>query len=368
MRFLLGSDQDSPCTNRTREMVLRPSLARETTSLVSLMKALPFAAILVFAYFHDFPQWYFTLFAYPWFGTFVFALALSVFGFFSRSKVIDAYVELSNSNWPSGVLAFLTSIGLYIYGSYSSGSYAEWLQFESFLLLIVSYVLLSYDWRIVRLTVPLFLILGLVFPSPLLLDLIGIRFLVIATGFAMILLILLFERSNFRFMFGPIIAAAVVFVYFILPPTLGAALPYTIPLYFLVYAYGNLRKEPVASSLGLRCEKHRPSGDGFGFCALCGRKYSASDRLPRSGVAGLALIVLVLILLPLAQVPILQLSSASTPQYSVYTSGGATGNSLPQTPEGWLVNSSIPLNLRGDLYSVKNVYVPVSNPDRSNYT
>ncbi|MGI0086040.1 MAG: hypothetical protein ACREBQ_13255, partial [Nitrososphaerales archaeon] len=82
----------------------------------------------------------------------------------------------------------------------------------------------------------------------------------------------------------------------------------------------------------------------------------------------MALIVLVLILLPLAQVPILQLSSGSTPQYNLYTSGGATGNTLPETPEGWLVNSSIPLNLRGDLYSVKNVYVPVSNPERSNYT
>ncbi|MGH9918325.1 MAG: hypothetical protein ACRD6W_05585, partial [Nitrososphaerales archaeon] len=104
----------------------------------------------------------------------------------------------------------------------------------------------------------------------------------------------------------------------------------------------------------------------WGFCSMCGRKSAAVHR-GHLGVVGLAVVLLTLYALAVTQVPVLSLK-AGVPTSSIYSPEGVTTAQIPATPVGWLVNSSTPLDEKGDAYAVKQVYVPSYHPEAENYT
>jgi hypothetical protein len=342
-------------------------LSNANTSLVSLLKGPPFVGVLAFFYFHDFLGWYTSIFVFPWIGVFILGVTLSIFGAVSIGRAIEAYAEVSKGSWAAGLITLFGAIGLYIFGSYSMGTFGYWLQYESLLVLVASYILLSYDWRILRATALLFIIAALAFPSPFFLNLFGTEYIFYGTIGAMVVLFIASERSYARAIAGSFVAAGVVIAYYLIPQSISSVVPYVIPLCFLVYAYGALRSNPN-SKIGPACSQHRPSGVDSGFCSLCGRRFRASSRSPKSGLIGLAIVILVLILLPTIQIPLMQLSSETTPQYNVYNYRQINVNNLPETPQGWTLNSSNTLNLTEDLFALKNVYSPSQNTLGGNYT
>lgn len=338
---------------------------------VSLIKAIPFAFILFFFYLHDFLKWYSIIVSYPWVVMLVFALSISIFGAVARRKLISTYADLSKGNWPLGIAFLLAGFGFYSYGTISTTQYLAWAQFESILFFVLSYISLSYDWRIVRSTSLLYLIVGLGFPSPFLLASVGSEYTFYLSTLAMIVLFLVYAERNFRLIIAPLIAYALAFSFFYIPNGQGNVILYLIPLCFAVYAVPQVRKKlSNGRATGFECRHLWPVSDGSGFCYSCGKKYLGSSQTPRLGLAGLVLIFVILLLLsiPLVEVPVLQLYKGSTPYYNVYSYQGVSGVALPTAPPGWLTNTSSILNLTGDLYSSKNIYVPVSNPNTSNYT
>lgn len=339
-------------------------------SQVNLIKALPFALILAFFYLHDFYRWYSVIVSYPWDVMFVFALSISIFGAVARRRLIANYADLSVGNWYLGVIFLLAGLGLYLYGTVSPAPYLAWAQFESILFFVLSYISLSYDWRIVRSTSLLFLIVGLAFPSPFLLDAIGTQSTFYVSTLAMIVFFLFYAERNFRLNIAPLIAYVVTFSYFSIPSGQDYFLA-LIPLSFVVYAHPALRRN-LSNGHGAdsNCPHLWPVSDGSGFCYSCGKKYLGSSRVPRLGLPGLVLIFLMLFLLsfPLVQIPVLQFYSNPVPYYNVYDYRGVSETMLPSAPQGWLTNSTTTLNLSGDLYASKSVYVPATNPNTANYT
>ena len=335
-----------------------------------MIKAVPFVVISAIFFLHLVSQWYSILFSFPWIGISIFAFTLSIFGAVARKNLINNYADLSVGSWALGSLFLLAGLGLYIYGTLSGPPYVAWAQFESAIFFILSFISFCYDWRIVRATALLFLVVGLAFPSPWLSSALGAHSSYYATALGMLIVFLIFARRDLRLMIGPFIASTFVFAYSLFHGTFGSIAPYVVPLCFIVYAVPALRKQRGRREIGAACKEHVPELGGFGFCSVCGKKYAASAKLPRLGLGGLVIIFLVLALLslPLIEIPVLQLQSGSAPQYGLYSRNGVSTVDLPITPQGWLTNSSSALSLSGDLYATKNVYVPVSNPDRSNYT
>lgn len=338
---------------------------------IGVIKTLPFALILAIFYLHDFFKWYSSLLSYPWAAMFVFALSISIFGAVARRRLIVNYADLSVANWYLGIVFLLLGAGFYIYGTISSEPYLVWAQFESALFFVLSYISMSYDWRIVRSTALLFIIVGLAFPSPFLLTAIGIQSTFFGSTLAMTILFLIFAERDFRLNIAPLLAYSLVFLYFFVTIGKEPLLMYLIPFCFALYAHPTLRRtSSVVETSNFKCRHLWPIADGSGFCSSCGSKYVGSTKPPRLGIAGLVLIFIILFLLsfPLVEIPVLQLYKGSTPQYNIYNYQGVSGVTLPATPQGWLTNSTTLLSLSGDLYASKNVYVPVSNPSTSNYT
>lgn len=338
---------------------------------VNLIKAVPFACITLIFYLHDFSQWYSALFSQPWLSIPIFAITISIFGAIAKGKLISAYSDLAVGSWILGTIFILAGLGLYIYGTVSTTPYFAWAQFESALFFILSFISLSYDWRLVRTTGFLFLITALAYPVPYISNIIGMEKLFYATAVAMLIIFLVFAASDLKLIVGPFLASAFVFGYALLPSTAGNVLPFVLPLCFIVYALPALRRRRTKERENhIVYQDHVAEAGGLGFCSLCGKKYEPSAHLPKLGLAGLVVIFLVLALLsfPLVEIPVLQLHGGSVPQYNVYKHDGVSVADLPLTPQGWLTNSSSALSLSGDLYALKNVYVPATNPNTSNYT
>lgn len=101
---------------------------------------------------------------------------------------------------------------------------------------------------------------------------------------------------------------------------------------------------------------------------ICGAKAAAAIRRENLGFWGLLAVLLVGALLLFASVPVLAVRGGVT--YDAhYGSQGFSGTVTPRTPDGWQVNSTTYYHYNAsEVYSLKQVVVPVFHPEVKNYT
>ena len=121
------------------------------------------------------------------------------------------------------------------------------------------------------------------------------------------------------------------------------------------------------------CFRHHLLSDGF--CSICGSKPRAARTSENVGIAGFLAVVIVAALLLFTTVPALLLIGG-VPYDAYYTSGGYSGAVTPPTPAGWQINSTAIYksdsvanpDFTTDQYAMRQVYVPINQPEMANYT
>jgi hypothetical protein len=320
--------------------------------------------IVILAYFHDIPGWVSTLFSAHMLGFLAAALALAGLGLWLKRGIVSTYLEMSQGSSVLGVLFLFAAVGFYIYGSWYG--LTSWSHFESLILLAASYGFFRLDARYMRLTAPLLATFAFVLPFPFLSVLTAQAEFLLCVPAVFLGLFAIYVGTPPRSMVLPALIVGTGTLYWLYPTYLPLALAPFLCLALL--APRRLRMfEQLPSAASRPCALHdEPQTLAWGFCAMCGRK-RVSIRQGHFGVIGLVVVLLTLYALAVTQVPVLSLN-AGVPSSDIYSPMGVTSAQIPPTPSGWLVNSSTHPTPRGDLYVVKEVYVPSYHPETENYT
>ena len=326
---------------------------------ISTIKSLTLVALIIVVYRSDLPSWLSALSDPRYATAFVGGLTLFCFGLWSKRKIIATYAELSHGNLGWGLIVLAFSAASYIYGSYYSDE--AWFHYESLVLLIMSYLVIRFDPRVVQKQVPLFAILGGSLVPSLLVDRVGYHLAGAIVAVAMLALFGAYVLRRVRYLVIPAMVTAIeVALWYFSHSTLLILL---VPLPIALLASNWMRSEiaPFERSLERECPEH-VEGRHIGFCLACGKKYRSAG-FESSNLYGLIVLVAIMLVLILAEVPALTLAG-KTSYLTTYTYAGAPEDVIPRAPNGWLTNSSSMLKTSGDTYSLQQVYVP-SHQSRS---
>lgn len=355
-------------------------MATKYNYLVIGVKAATFVPLAAVIYFTEYVRWVRYFFLSPSSdavaGFIVASFVLFGLGIILKRKIVATYVQLSKNNIIIGSIALAFATAVYIAGTlyYNSSPVPP---YESLIVFAASYVLLRSDTRLMRLLWPLFVLLGVAPLAALLAAPLGSLITGSIVALAMFGIFDLFlvrsiqgTKENLRLLGLPAFMILLAFGYWHL--TLGTtildAILVLIPaslLLLLVPRFGKmLRFSRVL--LPAVCPGHKdPTREGF--CTICGRKFASSKNVTSSGLAGLVIAIIVLGILLTTQIPLLTLGNPS-PHITTFSYSGIASSVIPSVPSGWLVNSSNVLNESGDLYAIKQVYVPAYHPEVKNYT
>jgi hypothetical protein len=348
---------------------------KQVNIFITIVKFAWFVPVIALFYRYNYQSWYSTLFSSEYVGFFIGGLSMFVVGVWLKRHVIATYVEQSVGSLSLGILALTGSIAAYIYGSYVN--YTPWAHYDSLLLIVFAYVVLSLDSRIIRSIWELILIMALSF-FPV--NIAGSSFtataivsVVIVIG--IILLFLSFVRFNFKLLLAPVLSSIVALSGRFLAAgaySYAGFIVYFVPFLFLVYLLPDIRRELTISATqqpDRQCVRHVRSQRYREFCSVCGKKLEEGRSRTRLGLSGLLIIGVVLAGLVFVAVPTMSLSG-NFAKYSAYSYTGVVTQKLPSTPQGLVASSSTPLSLTGDLYAVRSVYYSGSQEGSlsNNYT
>jgi hypothetical protein len=329
-----------------------------------VLKGLTLLPILVLLFYTDPPIWVASLYASHFLAFFLGGLTILAFAIVLKRRSLAAYLELSKGNLVLGLIFLVASASMYLSGYYLGP--LSWFHFQSLLLLLASYISLRFDPRIVKtLAIPLLLV-SLTFPSPVIQQVTDYSTLVVYISAVLIGLSALVVGVSFKRLVVPLVISGLSILYLFYQ--LFWFLPYLIPgslLLTVPSALRYLQKQRVkALVLGTDSEAHQVEGE---FCLLCGKRVASAFRPDRMGLIGLAVTILAVYVIFSFQVPTLSYSG-SAPFTNLYSRTGVVSTSLPQTPTGWLVNTTHSLGIQSEIYSEKMVFVPAFHPEVSNYT
>lgn len=335
------------------------------------MKLVTFVPLVIILYYTDFGSWRLEFITGGLIYFFVAGLTLFGYGIFLKRKIISAYLENSETSFAIGFPTLLLSISLFIVGAVVF--YRPFFQFESLLTLLLSYLLLRFDKRLVRILLPLFFIVALSFSLPLVNVLIGTEASVAFVALVMIAAFSVFTDIERRTLLLPLIVTLLELTlwYFSFNSLLtGLYFSLIIPAAaFMILVAGNrgrqLELRPGATSRDCPHEQELRSKEGF--CQVCGKKVSHRYISFSTDFFALAVIILILFSLVLIEVPVLGFSSGTPVIYS-YSYSGITISPYLSPPPGWLVNGTDLVSLVGSVYATETVYVPIFHPETSNYT
>lgn len=322
---------------------------------------LPIAAL---AYYRDIGGWTSVIESQHLLGFVVAAVTLFVLGLWLKRGSVGAYLEMSEGSNALGIAFLAAAVLAYIYGSWSG--FTSWFHFSSLFLLALSYGFFRLDVRFMRLTAPLLAIFAFILPLPFMDSRLQAQpYLWLYIPAAFVVMFSLYARAP-RATILPAVIAGAGAIYWLYPIYLPLILAPPAPLALL--APRRLRSvEELPGGGSEACALHGEPGTLVGgFCAMCGRK-RAPIRQAHLGFLGLVMVLLTLYALAVTQVPVLALNGG-VPSSTLYSPERVTSSQLPPVPAGWLVNSSTPLTTKGDLYSIKQVYVPGYHPETENYT
>lgn len=302
-------------------------------------------------------------------------MSVSIFGILAKRAVLRTYSLEDKRDIVMGGVTIFASVSVYVIGTFLL--YKTVLHFESLLLFVTGYLLVRYDKRLIRLTLPLLFTIALSFALVPIQYLIGLRFLeilfpsVLVGLFALYLAGFLSDFSNgsvkqiLEISILPTLTVALASIgwMFRLPWFFVSYLP--LPLILLSIPAFQTRLETYKIDIPFVCRKHR--GDATGFCMICGSKFESPARTKPPGILGLLLAVTVVVMVLVAQIPLITLHG-SVPFSDSCNYAGVSVEEIPPVPPGWLINSSSNLNLEGDTYAISRVLVPVYHPEVSNYT
>ncbi|MGH2638915.1 MAG: hypothetical protein ACRDF4_06495, partial [Rhabdochlamydiaceae bacterium] len=355
-------------------------MATRNNRLIIAVKALTFIPLGAVIYFTQFPMWvryYFFVDSSDHVAGFIVAsFALFALGVTLKRRIISTYLQTSKNDIILGSAALAFAAALYILGTVYFLS-SPVLPYESLIVFAVAYILLRSDTRLIILLWPLFALMGVAPLASVLDSAMGS----LISGFIVVLgMFGLFDvylvrsiddtNENLRLLGLPAFVLLLGLGYWFFAPSAPPllALVFLIPASLLLLAAPRIGPKLQFSQgvLPGECPGHREFG-GSGFCEVCGRKFASMKSLTPSGLAGLVIAIIVLGILLTTQIPLLTLnvSGANT---AVYSYAGVVNHALPQTPAGWLVNSSAVLVHSSNLYALKQVYVPAYHPEVRNYT
>jgi hypothetical protein len=335
----------------------------------SLLKVLTFVPIVALVFYTDFDGWLPELASAHLLGFAVTAVSLIGYGAFLKRRVIAAYVEISDASFSLGLVALLASALLYLFGSVL---YDQLLfHFGALLLLVLSYCLLRFSKRLAQLLVPLLAIAGLAFVPLLTTPVIGSAFSALSVSLLMLGIFVLYSGYRTNAVIVSSIVAALSLGYWFNPfAEIGYVLLGLVPLSVLVFSVSNgpRSKFGLATMDTAPTCSHDPSTVTVeGFCKICGKKLGSGVAPLRPNFLALLLVFVVVFSILAFQVPILSVNGG-TPATHVYAYSGETISPFFATPSGWLINSSVPLQINGDISALQTVYVPSFHPEVSNYT
>jgi hypothetical protein len=338
----------------------------------ALIKLLTFAPIVLLVFYTDIPGWIreLTSSQSPLLGYLVGATTLFGYGVFLKRRIIGSYLEFRNSSLVLGLLALAASATLYFVGSAIFDKTT--LHFESLLCLLIGYLLLRFDRLLSRALVPLFAIVGISFTVSLFSTIIGPELGSIYVALIMLGIFSLFVVADRRCTIIPLIITGLELASWFVPSSLGIRILIValIPASILVSTVPNALREKIQlinNSSDPVCDHHMSSPDFSGFCIKCGRRVGSNGQKLSSNFLGLTVLIVILIALLAVQVPVVSITGG-VPSSNVYKYTGVSTTNVPYTPSGWLANSSTRLNLQGDVYATRIVYVPAFHPEVSNYT
>lgn len=293
------------------------------------------------------------------------SLILVAFCFASKIRVFVKAFQLSKVNYITGVLLFLFSALLYIYGSYSN--FSTFFHFESSIFFLVSYFALRFGTAISKKILKATLFLTVSYGVTLL-PLTSIMTLFFFT-YSTIVFILVYFRFSRGYLVIPLSILFICLVSILHPNIelgfLKLKTEYLIPSPLLFLANASARKvvySPV--KVEKKCNQHLT--DDLGFCLYCGR--DVADAKFKHGFGLWGLITLVVAVMVLNSSVIYGLILSNKPYEAYFYSSGYATSQIPALPEGWQVNSSHSLSSPFDTYLSNLVLVPASNPELKNYT
>lgn len=335
----------------------------------------PLAAVIYFTEYSKWVNYFFSSSSDPVAGFIVASFVLFALGVILKRRIVATYLQLSKNNIILGSIALTFTAGLYIGGTlyYNSDPVPP---YESLIAFAASYVLLRSDTRLMRLLWPLFVLLGVVPLSTLLVGPVGYP---ISGAMITLAMFGLFEaflsksientKENLRLLGLPALVIILSSCYWFL--SLGTTtlliILVLIPGSLLLLLVPKLGRKLQFSRVLLPavCPGHKDT-IGNGFCSICGKKFVSSKNVTSSGLVGLAIAIILLGVLLTTQIPLLTLGAS--PHITTFSYSGVATSVIPSAPSGWLVNGSTVLNESGDLYAIKQVYVPAYHPEVKNYT
>ncbi|MEM3638074.1 MAG: hypothetical protein QXX17_00445 [Conexivisphaerales archaeon] len=323
---------------------------------ISMLSFLPLAVLL---FYNEVPVWASELSNIKFGTVFTAGLTVSLFLIWINRLGIRNYVQLGRRSIAIPTVIFAAGLALYVLGNYSA--YKDILLYESLVLLIAGYIGYRYDigvyyfiaipfailaslplgWIFLTAYSPLFLYLLLA--SVIGLSIVSARHSPRAMVAVSLVLVLCLVLT--RYSFG-------IYQILLIP------LPALLALLTHRKAHPNLISEKD-------CEEHLP--DNAGFCLYCGSRCSERYRSNTTNSFAISCWLIVIILLMLVQFSTLTVTNNGT-TINMFSLQGVAKTPLPSSSATWLLNSTQPLTVKGDIYASKQVYVPSTTPERINYT
>ncbi len=334
-------------------------------TVTKLMLLLP---ILFAVYFYDLPRFSMIFSSGTLLAFFLVCSSLLFLGLLLKKRILRARLELSHVSFSWGLLLLAGSAILYVYGSYTTES--VWFHYESLYLLAIGYVAFRIGTGILRAMAPLLAIFAFSFFPLSLFPPQAESVIVLFSSGSLLLLFLAFVRLRVKTMIIPLAVVLLGLLAFYSSPLplgrqgyLGLLVPVPIAL-LIVPRIRSIVMLDKRTTVGT-CREHHVLADGF--CSICGSRLSLARTDENFGLWGLVAVAAVAGLLLFASVPALALIDGA-PHDAYYTTRGYSATPTPPTPEGWQVNSTALYDNDTNVYSVRQVYVPLFHPETKNYT
>src|SRR5579875_105987 len=338
------------------------SSKQDDNALVPLLKSLTVIPLIIFFYYYDFFLFRRWFLAYPLSSFFIAATVLVCLGILMRWKVISTLAQVSAGSTTWGFFFLMASVVFYLYGSNFSSSTLLF-HYESLVLMVYAYVLFMFGARLAWVALPLVVVEALVPLFGEIEVLLGNTLALVVVAGAIFILFASFVRFRPYSLALPAAVIALLLAAVSFPALeilqLGA------PLCLVLLIPTKTRELFSGSRPAVKsaCQNHVVEN---GFCLICGSRIPSESTISPSMFASLLLIVLIVVATVLVQVPLLAFYGAPAQSYITYR--GYVANPIPGPPTGWLVNQSTIQSYNSDVYAIKQVYVPITYPERSNYT
>ena len=331
----------------------------------SLLKLITLVPVIILLYYSDYAGWFEEFVTERLLGLLVVALTLLCYGVYLKRRVFGAYLNLSSESYLVGVLAIVASAAFFLIGSFFAYRYL--FHFESLLVLVLAYAYLRFDKRMAQQLAPLLVLPGLVLVDPVISLIAGP---VLSAVYLLLLMLGIFalyvELQGYTLIISGIIVTLGLADWFASSYSIGPYLIPVVPLSLVMLAIPGLRKKTeLTERAPPSCSNHLFL-NRYKYCEVCGRKVDQSGNL-KSGWLGLLVLLLIATSILIPQVPVFSINSG-VPTRTEYSFAGVTNSPFLETPVGWLINSSTPLNISQNTYVSHLVYVPSYHPERSNYT